>query len=104
GRFVADRSCGRRRRRRHPAISVECARSHADSDECLGGLMLVSLDGVSKSYRSVDALVDVQVELSPGITGVLGPNGAGKTTLLRILATLLFPTAGKVRIDGRDPT
>jgi len=65
--------------------------------------MLVTLNGVSKSYRSVTALRDIDLELRPGITGLLGPNGAGKTTLLRILATLLDPSAGSVGVDAWDP-
>ena len=47
------------------------------------------IDGLGKRYGGVAALVDLDLDLSPGITGLLGPNGAGKTTLIRILATLL---------------
>jgi ABC-2 type transport system ATP-binding protein len=60
----------------------------------------VRLDGVRKSYGRVTALAGLDLELEPGITGLLGPNGAGKTTLIRILATLLAPSAGEVRVNG----
>jgi ABC-2 type transport system ATP-binding protein len=60
----------------------------------------VRVEGVRKSYGRVAALVDLDLELGPGITGLLGPNGAGKTTLIRILATLLAPSAGEVRVNG----
>jgi ABC-2 type transport system ATP-binding protein len=49
------------------------------------------------------AVNDVTFALGPGITGLLGPNGAGKSTLLHLLAGLLAPSAGTVRIDGRTP-
>ena len=62
------------------------------------------LDAVSKHYRSVAALDRVDLALSPGITGLLGPNGAGKTTMLRVMATVLRPDDGSVRLLGRDPT
>ena len=61
----------------------------------------VTLSGVTKRYRGTTALDAVDLALQPGITGLLGPNGAGKTTLLRILATVLAPDAGEVRLLGR---
>jgi ABC-2 type transport system ATP-binding protein len=64
----------------------------------------VSLRGVTKRYRSLSALDDVDLDLGPGITGLLGPNGAGKTTMLRVMATVLRPDAGEVRLLGRDPS
>jgi ABC-2 type transport system ATP-binding protein len=60
----------------------------------------VRIDGVRKRYGGVAALADLDLELGPGITGLLGPNGAGKTTLIRILATVLAPSAGEVRVNG----
>jgi len=52
-------------------------------------------------FRAVDG-IDLVVE--PGeIFGLLGPNGAGKTTTMKMLATLLIPTSGTIRVLGVDP-
>lgn len=56
---------------------------------------------VRRGSREVLAGVDLRIE-GPGCTAVVGPNGAGKTTLLQTLLGLLPPSAGQVRVEGRD--
>ncbi|MEA2474740.1 MAG: type transport system ATP-binding protein [Thermoleophilaceae bacterium] len=64
----------------------------------------VEARGLVKRYDSVVAVDDVDLTVQPGdVYGYLGPNGAGKTTVLRILLGLIRPTAGDVRLFGRDP-
>jgi len=64
---------------------------------------IVDVRGVVKTYGDVRALDGVDLRFEPGIIyGLLGPNGAGKTTLIRVLATLLRPQAGSVRVAGID--
>jgi heme ABC exporter ATP-binding subunit CcmA len=63
----------------------------------------VRLDQVSKLFGSFAALRQVSVDLQPGRCYVLlGENGAGKSTLLRIIAGLLSPSHGKVRVFGNS--
>ena len=63
----------------------------------------IELDGLGRSYGERPALRDVSLRLGEGETlVVLGPNGAGKSTLLRVLATLLRPHAGSVRVLGLE--
>jgi ABC-2 type transport system ATP-binding protein len=66
--------------------------------------MTVQVDGVTKRYGRTRAVDDVSLTAGAGIVGLLGPNGAGKTTLLRMLATVLAPDAGALRLLGRDPS
>lgn len=64
----------------------------------------VELDAVRKSFGSTRALEGITMAFGRGVTGLLGPNGAGKTTLLRIIATVLAPDSGEVRVLGEDPS
>lgn len=63
----------------------------------------IAVRDLVRAFGATRALDGVTLEVEPGrIFGVLGPDGAGKTTLLRILAGILAPTSGGVRVLGRD--
>ena len=58
---------------------------------------------LSKTYKNdVQALVNVNLAVKPGLYGLLGSNGAGKSTLMRTLATLQNPDSGSIHLDGVD--
>jgi ABC-type multidrug transport system ATPase subunit len=59
--------------------------------------------GLRRDFAEIPVLTEVSFELAAGETlVVLGPNGAGKSTLLRMLATLLRPSAGELRVLGAE--
>lgn len=64
---------------------------------------VIGVDGIGKRFKDVVAVDGVSFNATDGrITGLLGENGAGKSTTLRIIATVLKPDRGAVRIDGVD--
>ncbi|MCA9681528.1 MAG: ABC transporter ATP-binding protein [Myxococcales bacterium] len=66
--------------------------------------MRVELQDVGKTYDGDSwAVRNIQLAIPSGsIFGLIGPNGAGKSTTLRMMATLMPPTEGAVRLDGVD--
>lgn len=65
---------------------------------------LIVVDGVHKSFKSARALSGLSLRVAPGrIYALVGPDGAGKTTSLRLIAGLLTPDRGVIRVLGRDP-
>lgn len=95
-----------------PSRVVAAARSIDSSEPGTERGPVLQIDGVSKSYGKarwgrtpVTVLNDVNISADAGSTvGLVGRSGAGKTTLARIVAGVLTPTVGSVRIDGRDVT
>ena len=67
----------------------------------------VTVDGVSKVFNQgkpsrVDALVDVDLAVEPGLfVSLIGPSGCGKSTLLRLIAHLIEPTVGRITVNGK---
>ena len=62
---------------------------------------VIEVEHASKWYGDKVAVSDLSFTLGPGVTTLLGPNGAGKTTTLRMLAGLLRPSQGSVRVLGQ---
>ena len=64
----------------------------------------ISVRGLTKRYGELFAVRDLDLDIPRGATfGLIGPNGAGKTTTMSVIASLLKPTAGHVRVCGADP-
>jgi sodium transport system ATP-binding protein len=67
----------------------------------------ISLQAVSKRFnpRGPEAVADLSLDLHPGaVAGILGENGAGKSTTLNMIATLLRPSRGTIRLMGYEVT
>jgi ribose transport system ATP-binding protein len=59
------------------------------------------IEGISKSFQNVDALIDVSLRVDAGeVVGLVGENGAGKSTLLKILTGIHQPDAGTLSLGG----
>ena len=65
--------------------------------------MNIELSDITRKFGRNTAVDGVSLDVGPGVFGLLGPNGAGKTSLLRMLATVLPPSSGQLRLLDRDP-
>jgi branched-chain amino acid transport system ATP-binding protein len=66
---------------------------------------VLEVQGLTAGYGGPPVIVDVSIAAKRGaITAVVGPNGAGKSTLLKAIAGLIRPTAGSVKVLGKDVT
>ena len=69
---------------------------------------MIQITGLTKTYgigsKTVNALNGVDLQINSGMFGLLGPNGAGKTTFMRILAGIINPSSGSIRVDDHDLT
>ena len=65
-------------------------------------MAMIETINLTKKYGELVALNNLNLTIEEGdCYGFIGPNGAGKTTTIKILATLLKPTWGEARIDGK---
>jgi ABC-2 type transport system ATP-binding protein len=64
---------------------------------------LITFDNVSKFYGESLGVNRVTLSIASGITSLVGPNGAGKTTLMNLMAGVLAPSGGTVRVLGASP-
>jgi ABC-2 type transport system ATP-binding protein len=61
----------------------------------------IEIEKLTKNYGNFTAVNEVSLNINEGeLFGLLGPNGAGKTTMISMLATMLAPTSGTVKING----
>src|SRR5258708_25097794 len=82
---------------------METVRRFSSSTWRTAAESMIELSGLTKKYGSFTAVDAIDLTVGRGeLLGLLGPNGAGKTTTLRMIAGILRPTAGRVRIGGVD--
>jgi ABC-type sugar transport system ATPase subunit len=62
---------------------------------------LLEAEGISKQFPGVKALDGIHLRLRPGsVHALMGENGAGKSTLMKIIAGMMPPTTGEIRVGG----
>ena len=68
-----------------------------------GEMEIIEVQNLSKTFNKVTAVADINLYLDEGESiGLLGPNGAGKSTTISMISTLLPPTKGTIKYNGKD--
>src|SRR5277367_1094701 len=63
----------------------------------------VEVDHVTKAFRSVTAVDRLSLAVPEGsVYGFIGPNGSGKSTTMRMIANILYPDSGAIRVFGQE--
>ena len=64
---------------------------------------MIQLEGITKSFGSLQVLKGIDLEIAKGeVVSIVGPSGAGKTTLLQIMGTLDKPDSGRIVLNGTE--
>ncbi|MBO0344266.1 ATP-binding cassette domain-containing protein [Roseibium limicola] len=64
---------------------------------------ILSLRGISKNFGAVQALTDIELDVSPGeVVALVGDNGAGKSTLIKVLSGVHAPTSGTIHFENKQ--
>ena len=65
--------------------------------------MVLEIAGLSRSFGQLRVIENLSLSVGSGeVLGIIGPNGAGKSTLLNLIAGVLAPSSGVIRLSGRD--
>jgi len=64
---------------------------------------MIELEKIYKSFGKVEALNDISILLEPGkCYGLIGPNACGKTTMIKSILSMVMPTKGTIKVDGKN--
>jgi D-xylose transport system ATP-binding protein len=84
-------------------VTYQSSGTKARSSSPDSASIALEVNGVSKSFGSINALEGVSLQVPAGrVTALVGDNGAGKSTLVKIMSGLLTPTTGSIRVEGRE--
>jgi ABC-2 type transport system ATP-binding protein len=86
------------------ALLLAAGETHPEGMQAIATDVMIELDGLAKSFGSIEAVRGVDLTIAPGeVVALLGPNGAGKSTTLDMMLGLLRPDRGRVSLLGHSP-